>query len=45
MQMENFPDASSYCQHFKSITDQLANVGAPVTKGLFTDSNIVYVNI
>ncbi|XP_034915630.1 uncharacterized protein [Populus alba] len=31
VQMENFTDASSYCQHLKSLSDQLANVGAPVS--------------
>ncbi|XP_027770339.1 uncharacterized protein LOC114076087 [Solanum pennellii] len=34
--MENFPNASSYCQHLKSLADQLKNVGAPVS-----DSRIV----
>ncbi|GAU34372.1 hypothetical protein TSUD_217120 [Trifolium subterraneum] len=29
--MEKFPDASSYCQHLKSLSDQLSNVGAPVS--------------
>jgi hypothetical protein len=29
--MEQFPDASSYCQHIKSLSDQLSNVGAPVS--------------
>jgi len=29
--MEQFPDASSYCQHIKSLFDQLSNVGAPVS--------------
>ncbi|CAJ2653203.1 unnamed protein product [Trifolium pratense] len=29
--MEQFPDASSYCQHLKSLSDQLANVGADVS--------------
>lgn len=30
--MENFSNASSYCQHLKSLVDQLSNiVGAPVT--------------
>lgn len=29
--MEQFPDASSYCQHLKSLSDQLSNVGAPVS--------------
>lgn len=29
--MEQFSDASSYCQHIKSLFDQLANVGAPVS--------------
>ena len=28
--MEQFPDASTYCQHLKSLSDQLSNVGAPV---------------
>jgi len=27
--MEQFPDASSYCQHIKYLSDQLSNVGAP----------------
>ena len=26
--MENFPNASAYCQHLKSLVDQLKNVGA-----------------
>lgn len=26
--MENFTDAPSYCQHLKSLVDQLSNVGA-----------------
>ncbi|XP_074374667.1 uncharacterized protein LOC141715081 [Apium graveolens] len=30
--MEDFPDASSYCQHLKSFSDQLSNIGYPVTK-------------
>jgi hypothetical protein len=29
--MEQFSDASSYCQHLKALSDQLANVGAPVS--------------
>ncbi|GAU44082.1 hypothetical protein TSUD_399640 [Trifolium subterraneum] len=29
--MEQFSDASSYCQHLKSLSDQLYNVGAPVS--------------
>jgi len=29
--MEQFPDASTYCQHLKSLSDQLSNVGAPVS--------------
>jgi hypothetical protein len=29
--MEHFADASSYCQHLKSLSDQLSNVGSPVT--------------
>ncbi|XP_024630933.1 uncharacterized protein [Medicago truncatula] len=29
--MEQFPDASTYCQHLKSLSDQLFNVGAPVS--------------
>ena len=28
--MEQFPDASTYCQHLKSLSNQLSNVGAPV---------------
>jgi len=31
VQMEHFADASSYCQHLKSLSDQLSNVGSPVT--------------
>ena len=31
VQMEDFADASSYCQHLKSLSDQLSNVGAPVS--------------
>jgi hypothetical protein len=31
VQMEQFPNASSYCQHLKSLSDQLSNVGAPVS--------------
>ncbi|XP_006591641.1 uncharacterized protein [Glycine max] len=30
--MENFPNASAYCQHLKSHVDQLKNVGAPVSE-------------
>ncbi|GAU30653.1 hypothetical protein TSUD_224090 [Trifolium subterraneum] len=30
--MEQFFDASSYCQHLKSLSDQLANVGASVSE-------------
>ncbi|KAK9093113.1 hypothetical protein Syun_028024 [Stephania yunnanensis] len=29
--MEHFPNASTYCQRFKSPADQLKNVGAPVS--------------
>ncbi|XP_060202862.1 uncharacterized protein LOC132631284 [Lycium barbarum] len=29
--MEDFPNASAYCQRLKSLADQLKNVGAPVT--------------
>ncbi|XP_015064855.1 uncharacterized protein LOC107010111 [Solanum pennellii] len=29
--MENFPNASSYCQHLKSLADQLKNVGAQIS--------------
>ncbi|XP_021736595.1 uncharacterized protein LOC110703160 [Chenopodium quinoa] len=29
-QMEDFPNASAYCQRLKSLSDQLKNVGAPV---------------
>ncbi|XP_060178353.1 uncharacterized protein LOC132608336 [Lycium barbarum] len=29
--MEDFPNASVYCQRLKSISDQLKNVGAPVS--------------
>ncbi|KAJ9543557.1 hypothetical protein OSB04_023264 [Centaurea solstitialis] len=32
VQMAHFADASSYCQHLKSLSDQLSNVGAPVSK-------------
>ncbi|KAH0661221.1 hypothetical protein KY284_026152 [Solanum tuberosum] len=28
--MEDFPSVSSYCQHLKSLSDQLKNVGSPV---------------
>ncbi|XP_056685799.1 uncharacterized protein [Spinacia oleracea] len=28
--LENFPNASSYCQRLKNLSDQLKNVGAPV---------------
>jgi len=28
--IEQLPDASSYCQHVKSLSNQLSNVGAPV---------------
>ena len=31
VQMEQFPNASSYCQHLKTLSDQLSNVGAPVS--------------
>ncbi|XP_050915069.1 uncharacterized protein LOC127130027 [Lathyrus oleraceus] len=29
--MEQFPDASTYCQHLKSLSDQLSNISAPVS--------------
>lgn len=29
--MENFPNASAYCQRLKVLSDQLKNVGAPVS--------------
>jgi len=29
--MEQFPDASTYCQHLKSLSDQFSNVGALVS--------------
>ncbi|XP_021723126.1 uncharacterized protein LOC110690571 [Chenopodium quinoa] len=29
--MEDFPNVSAYCQHLKSLGDQLKNVGAPVS--------------
>jgi len=29
--MEQFPYASTYCQHLKSLSDQLSNVGAPMS--------------
>jgi len=29
--MEQFPNASTYCQHLKALSDQLSNVGAPVS--------------
>ncbi|XP_060182360.1 uncharacterized protein LOC132612030 [Lycium barbarum] len=29
-QMENFPNVSAYCQHLKSLSDQLKSVGSPV---------------
>ena len=29
--MEDFPNASSYCQRLKMLADQLKNVGAPVS--------------
>jgi len=28
---EQFLDSSSYCQHIKSLSDQLSNVGAPIS--------------
>lgn len=31
VRMENFFDASSYCQQLKSLNDQLSNVGAPIS--------------
>nr|GMC60781.1 Retrovirus-related Pol polyprotein from transposon TNT 1-94 [Ipomoea batatas] len=31
VRMEQFPDVSSYCQHLKTLADQLSNVGAPVS--------------
>ena len=31
VQMDDFVDASSYCQHLKSLSDQLSNVGAPIS--------------
>nr|GMD19320.1 E3 ubiquitin-protein ligase BRE1-like 2 isoform X1 [Ipomoea batatas] len=31
VRMEQFTDASSYCQHLKTLADQLSNVGAPVS--------------
>ncbi|XP_074282686.1 uncharacterized protein LOC141607226 [Silene latifolia] len=32
IQMDNYPNASAYCQALKMLADQLANVGAPVTE-------------
>ncbi|MCI56594.1 keratin type I cytoskeletal 9-like, partial [Trifolium medium] len=29
--MEDFPNISAYCQHLKQLSDQLKNVGAPVS--------------
>ncbi|XP_021741339.1 uncharacterized protein LOC110707620 [Chenopodium quinoa] len=29
-EMENFPNVLAYCQHLKSLSDQLKNVGSPV---------------
>ncbi|XP_055822140.1 uncharacterized protein LOC129890660 [Solanum dulcamara] len=29
--MTDFPNVSAYCQHLKSLADQLKNVGSPVT--------------
>ncbi|XP_059277582.1 uncharacterized protein LOC132031645 [Lycium ferocissimum] len=29
-QMENFPNVSAYCQHLKSLSDQLKSVGSPL---------------
>lgn len=29
--MEDFPDTSAYCQHLKTLADQLKNIGAPVS--------------
>ncbi|XP_074383100.1 uncharacterized protein LOC141724749 [Apium graveolens] len=31
-QMENFPNVSAYCQRLKTLSDQLKNVGAPVSE-------------
>nr|GMD22937.1 retrovirus-related Pol polyprotein from transposon TNT 1-94 [Ipomoea batatas] len=31
VRMEQFTDASSYCQHLETLADQLSNVGAPVS--------------
>ncbi|MCH83098.1 retrovirus-related pol polyprotein from transposon TNT 1-94, partial [Trifolium medium] len=31
VQMEQFPNASAYCQHLKSLSDQMSNVGTPVS--------------
>nr|GLL35266.1 hypothetical protein D5086_0000195000 [Ipomoea trifida] len=31
VRMEQFTDVSSYCQHLKTLADQLSNVGAPVS--------------
>lgn len=33
--MENFPNALAYCQHLKSLVDQLKNVEAPVSESRF----------
>nr|KYP47006.1 hypothetical protein KK1_031375 [Cajanus cajan] len=29
--MDNYPNISSYCQELKTLSDQLSNVGAPVS--------------
>lgn len=36
--MEDFPNASAYCQHLKGLSDQLKNVGAPIS-----DNRIVFI--
>ncbi|XP_006358456.2 uncharacterized protein [Solanum tuberosum] len=37
--MEDFPSVSAYCQHLKSLSDQLKNVGSPV------DNNILVLQL
>ncbi|GAU41159.1 hypothetical protein TSUD_282330 [Trifolium subterraneum] len=56
VQMEQFPNASSYCQHLKSLSDQLSNVGALVSNerlpetarakkvGTITDNSVFLVS-
>ena len=42
--MEDFPNASSYCQRLKMLSDQLKNVGAPVSNNRLVLQMVVGLN-